>query len=516
MTDPRKVSYDAVVIGAGMAGLVAAATLARGGARVLVCEQADHVGGLFNSFDRNGYVFDGGIKATESSALLLPLLGKLGVLDRVQLHPSRTALITDGELRPIRDFADVEAHFAHLASLFPAEASGLRSVLADTRRVFDVLDAGLTFPVPLDPDAGSGREERKAWMKAHSGLLAAMPGLLPLMKRKLRPHLERSLKDPRLINLLADLFPDGTTAFFGLGYFRMFLDYYYPQGGLRTIPEALASVVTEWGGEIRTGSRVERILVRDGRAGGVRLDDAEEVASAYVIAASDLRHTLTTLIPDARMPARIIDDLLHAEVSHSVFSVFLGLDMPPEALGFEGCGHVFYSPDLEGVTDVDRRSRPDYFRCAPMELSVPCLHDASLAPPGKTGLSVAVMTTWEYNGGWPRTRVEYEAAKSRYARDIIIGLDRLRPGLSQTIEFCETATPRTIEKFTSNTRGAIMGWSYDRDRRFSHGSYLRMRSSVRTPVEGLLTAGHWTLSPGGAPTAAITGMLAGEHVLKSG
>ena len=59
--------FDANVIGAGLAGLTAAASLARGGAHVLVCEQADKVGGLFNLFWRNGYLFDGGIKVVETS-----------------------------------------------------------------------------------------------------------------------------------------------------------------------------------------------------------------------------------------------------------------------------------------------------------------------------------------------------------------------------------------------------------------------------------------------------------------
>jgi phytoene dehydrogenase-like protein len=75
--------YDAIVIGAGLSGLTAAAYLAQTGARVLVCEQAEQVGGLFNSFRRGGYQFDGGIKAAGSSAVMLPMLAQLGLLERV-------------------------------------------------------------------------------------------------------------------------------------------------------------------------------------------------------------------------------------------------------------------------------------------------------------------------------------------------------------------------------------------------------------------------------------------------
>jgi phytoene dehydrogenase-like protein len=77
---PSDYRYDAIVIGAGLSGLTAAAYLAQAGARVLVCEQAEQIGGLFNSFERNGYQFDSGIKAVENSAVMLPMLAQLGLL----------------------------------------------------------------------------------------------------------------------------------------------------------------------------------------------------------------------------------------------------------------------------------------------------------------------------------------------------------------------------------------------------------------------------------------------------
>jgi protoporphyrinogen oxidase len=66
--------YDAIVIGAGLSGLTAAAYLAQAGARVLVCEQAEQVGGLFNSFRRGGYQFYGSIRAVKNSAMKMPML----------------------------------------------------------------------------------------------------------------------------------------------------------------------------------------------------------------------------------------------------------------------------------------------------------------------------------------------------------------------------------------------------------------------------------------------------------
>ncbi len=504
---------DAVIIGAGLAGLTAAATLARAGARVLVCEQAAQAGGLFSSFWRDGFLFDGGIKAVENSAVMMPMLAQFGLLNRAALQPSPIALVTGNRHQPMRGWADVEAYWRTLGALFPTEQSGLQSVLRDGKAVFDLLDALLCFPIPYLAPPGAGSQAQAEWMRAHGRALLRLPRAAALLRRPLRPYLQEHLQHPGLINLLSHLFPEGTSAFFGLGYFRMFLDYHYPRGGIGTIPRVLAEAVREWGGEILLNTRVEQILLRRGQASGVRLSSGEEVAAGHVVAAGDLRHALTELLPQGTLPARFTRRLLQARVSHSVVNVFLGIDLPVERLGLNGCPHVFFSPDIDGIGDSDRRARPDYFRHVPLEISVPCLHQPDLAPPGKTGLIASAMTSWEYDGGWERTPVAYAALKERCTRDVLASLEQLIPGLTARIVFSATATPRTIARLTSNAEGAIMGWSYDRSRTLARGSFLQIRSSVQTPVPRLLVAGHWAFSPGGSPTAVLTGKLAAEAVL---
>lgn len=511
---PRRDDYDVIVIGAGLAGLTAAAFLVRGGARVLVCEQSHQVGGLFNSFWRQGYLFDGGIKAVENSAILLPTLSLLGLLDQVALQPSPVAIIADGHVQPVRGLADIEQHFGLLKSLFPDQQAGLQRVLDDVRAVYRVLDAVLTFPIPFMLPAGSGSAAQKDWMRRNGSVLARLPHVAGLMRGELRPYLSRRLTDQSLVNLLAQVFPEGTSVFFGLGYWRMFLDYYYPRDGIQAIPQALAGAITDAGGEILLQARVEQVLLKGGRATGVRLAYDDVYRAGHVVAACDLRQALTRLCPEAVLPAKLAAGLDRAEVSHSAFNLFLGLNLPPEELATEGCDHVFYLPDREGITDADRIEREDYFARVPQEISIPCLHRPHLAPPGKTGLVVSAMTSWRYGGGWGGAPAHYAALKERCAGQMLASLERQYPGLSDRIEFSFSATPRSIETRTSNAEGAIMGWSYRRGRGLTRGSLLRMREIVLTPVPGLLTAGHWSFSPGGSPIAALTGKLAAEHILK--
>lgn len=509
--------YDVVVIGAGIAGLVAAGYLAKGGARVLVCEQGAQVGGLFNSFQREGYLFDGGIKAVENAGLILPTLGQLGVLDRVHLVKSSIAMITDNVLQPIRGAADLEAYFQHLVALFPNEQRGLQQVHGDARRIFDLLGALLNFS-SLFGQSQDGRSP--SWLRANLGTLSRAPQILGLLNTPLRRYIEQRIHSPALANLLCDLFPDGTTAFFGLAYFGVFLDYYYPEGGIQTVPQALAEAIRNWGGEITLNTRVERIRLSSGRACGVILADGREIDARHVLAASDARQIFTKLLPLESPPGDFMNKLLRAETSHTAFNVFLGVDLPVECLNLQGCGHLFYAPDLEGICEADRLSREDYFAHVPQELSVPCLHDPSLAPPGKTGLILCAMTSWRYADNWGlaggRPTERYERLRQRFAGEMIAALGRFIPELESRIELRLIGTPYTLHARTLNHEGAIMGWSYNRAKTFYRGNFLQMAKAVLTPIPNLLMAGHWAFSPGGSPTAVLTARLAAERILKDG
>ncbi len=506
--------YDVIIIGAGLSGLVAAAYLSKAGASVLVCEQGAQIGGLFNSFQRQGFHFDGGIKAIENSAVMMPMLAQLGLLDQVQLEPNPVAMIIGGATQPIASWQDVSAYFGLLAGLFPGEEKGLHRIQRDTRRIFEILDGMLTFPPPnFDLPGEAGKEARAAWSREHGKKMLRFPQIVRFFNQELLPYLRNHLHDAHLINLVSDLFPQGTSVFFGLGYFRLFLDYYYPREGIAAIPQVLAAAIRGWGGEIRLNARVEQVLLKEGKACGVRLDNGEEILAGQIVAASNLKQALTRLTSESNLPASFAEKLKSAEVSQSVFNVFLGLDVPPEALELPPYHHFFYHPDLRGINAADRLSLPDYFAHVPQEISIPCLANPALAPAGKTGINLSAMTVWEYNGGWEQDPAEYARLKQEYAWQMIRSVENIIPGLSDHIELMFAATPRTIAAMTSNQHGAIMGWSYDRKRTMPRGNFLQMGASIYTPIPGLLTAGHWAYSPGGSPVAVMTGKLAAEAIL---
>ena len=72
-------TYDAIIVGGGIAGLTAAAYLSKAGKSVLLCEQQEKFGGLVNTFERDGFTYDGGVRALEDSGVLFPMLRQLGI-----------------------------------------------------------------------------------------------------------------------------------------------------------------------------------------------------------------------------------------------------------------------------------------------------------------------------------------------------------------------------------------------------------------------------------------------------
>ncbi len=105
-------TYDVIVVGAGMAGLTAAAYIARAGLKVLLCEKEKKTGGLVNSFEYKGFVFDGGIRAIENSGIVAPMLSQLGL--QIDFLPSTVSIGIGEDVIRIESKESVSAYRALL------------------------------------------------------------------------------------------------------------------------------------------------------------------------------------------------------------------------------------------------------------------------------------------------------------------------------------------------------------------------------------------------------------------
>ncbi|NTW45341.1 MAG: FAD-dependent oxidoreductase [Anaerolineaceae bacterium] len=108
--------YDAVVIGGGIAGLTASAYLSKAGKSILLCEKEDKCGGLVNTFERDGFFYDGGIRALENAGVLFPMLRQLGIaLDFV---PNKISVGVEDKVIFINAENDVDQYEDLLKNLY--------------------------------------------------------------------------------------------------------------------------------------------------------------------------------------------------------------------------------------------------------------------------------------------------------------------------------------------------------------------------------------------------------------
>ena len=509
--------YDAIVIGSGIGGMTTAAYLARAGVRVLICEQHSRPGGYFTTFKHKGYAFDGGIQACENLGALLPMLRQLGVLYRLKLGKSPLGMALPDALVPINSISDIVKLYDIMGEKFPTQAEGLKRVGEDTIKLANVLDAFTELPNPL--------------FCSYSELLSALPGWLikyresikhsrmfgQLMRVPMEEYLAEHVTDPHLVRLLQHVFPLGTPASFGLGYIKLFVDYYYPDGGMEAISDVMVQSIRENGGQVMLNTLVEEIIVEDGRAAGVKLKGGEVFRAPFVISNGDAKRTMLKMVPPGTLPNAYRERIEKTGISESAFRLFLGVDIPPDKLPLKGCEHIFpFCPDYQGITYDDMLHSEDYFRRAPQVISVPCLHDRSMAPKGKSGIIINVATVAEWADNWglkngERTP-EYQELKDKVTEETIAITEKLIPGITEKIEVKLSATPYTLERYTLNSGGTLMGWAYNPRETFHNkpGNYLGLGHF--TPIKNLLQVGHWAFYPGGAPSGIAGGKMVADYV----
>ena len=209
----------------------------------------------------------------------------------------------------------------------------------------------------------------------------------------------------------------------------------------------------------------------------------------------------------------------------SVFTLFLAVDMDKKYFSDKATEHFFYTPNRTGQTaagsiprqgdrDAIEKWLKNFFALTTYEISCPVMRDASLAPPGKTGLIVSVLfdyslTKHTQDMGW------YEEFKS-YCEDCI--LDTLNasayPGIKDAILKRFSSTPLTMERYAGTTDGAIVGWAYPNRPMPAESRLPKILNAIKTPIPDVLQAGQWTYSPAGLPVSILTGKIAADRVEK--
>jgi phytoene dehydrogenase-like protein len=518
-----------------MAGLTAGAYLSRAGRKVLLIEKEADIGGLVTSFERGGFVFDGGIRAIENSGIVRPMLSQLGL--EVEFLKSGVSVGFGRDVIKLSGKESLEDYRQLLCRQFPESEADIGAIVAEIERVMEYMDVlyGIDNPLFLDlkDDPSYVFKTILPWLFKY---FLTMPKVARL-SMPVDEYLARFTGNRALIDMIGQHFFKKTPTFFALSYFSLYLDYAYLRGGTAALSARLGGFIRDHGGIILTGAEVMRV-----DPSARELVDATGAVHAYrkLIWAADSKALYRALdmgaVRDEKTAARIAAkeaQIVDKRGGDSVFSVYLSVDIAPERFSEIASAHFFYTPSTRGLSALDpvamQAGSPHRFTddkaaffswmgsfidLNTFEISCPALRDPSLAPAGKTGLIISLLMDYDYalhasERGW------YGELKDFCSKRIVALLDAaIFPGLAAAILDSFAATPLTLAERTGNTDGAITGWAFTNKPVPAVSSLPAVASSVLTPIPDVYQAGQWSFSPSGLPISILTGKLAADRAMK--
>lgn len=519
--------YDAVVVGGGAAGLTAAAYLSKFGYATLLLEKRDQCGGLINSFERDGIVFDGGIRALENAGALFPMLKQLGI--DIDLIKNNISIGIEDQIIEVESEEILHVYQELLVSLYPDLQEAISKIIDEIEKISHLMDIqyGINNPLFLDI-----KEDRDYFIKEVFPWMFKYLINVPRVSSRNQPvvqYLKKFTDNQPLIDIISQHFFKDTPAYFALSYFRLYQDYYYPKGGTGVFSKKLENFIKEQGGEIWTGMNVRYINLEKKI---LQTEGGDEIYFNQLLWAADQKRLYQIIdnkgLTDQKTHSIIQEkqDFLQGKTGNdSVLTVFLSVNLVPGYFGSISTGHFFYTPSRKGLTNAG--SPPydgsweevenwlhDFFELTSYEISIPVLRDESLAPTGKTGLMVSTLfdyhiTKYISDNGWD------DAFRKLLIEKVIDMLEKtVYPGLKESVFDSFAATPLTIQKLTGNSDGAITGWSFTNDPVPAENRLIKISNAVKTPLDDVTQAGQWTYSPSGFPVSLITGKIAADRVDK--
>jgi len=504
------VIYDAVVIGAGMGGLVCASRLVREGLRVVVLEKCPHVGGTSYIFHRKGHGFPMGPLAFSFPQKAKTLLAEAGLTKEIEFRRNHFELLAPGlnviPSKPLKALGE------DLAGSFPAEKNGIEAFFCEIEGIIRLTENIEEW----HPDFLTGDRKIAARKDRDPDLLGRLERIRRLSETHSKNVLEGLVSDDRLRNLLGSLGTDEPEmSMLNLAFMWNVMSevgIWSPACGIHGLADALAEVVTARGGDIRLSTPAAGILTKEGRASGVTIGDGEILRSRWVVSTADYKTTFLDLLPSGDVPPQHFDLVRKVPYTGSELCVYLGVDEGRVDLTRMRADHVFYRREIRAGGSFN----PEDFANREVEICLWAKDAPGLVPEGRASILLRTAFPFDPFAAW-RTgdklrRHGYREFKTRLARGLVETAEHILPGLSSSIEVLEAATPLTYQDWGNRRLGSIAGWTWSADK----AGELPGKLLVETPVPNLLTAGIYAATElflGGVPTALLTGTIAARLIL---
>jgi phytoene dehydrogenase-like protein len=510
---------DVVVIGAGHNGLVCAAYLSRSGYRVTVIEAGDDVGGASTTRP-----LADGFNVSACAHLLYQL--HPGVIEDLDLEQHGLTYAARDlptiALGPSAEIRRISGATVTGAGLSGNDVTAYRRFHEQMVRYAGLLSRAAEIRPPMLVDGDWQDRMALVRLALRTRLLGRddMRSLLRVGAINLFDVLNETLEDELLKGTLsmdgvlgAHMGPRSPNTVLGFIYRRLDAVFGFdgpalPAGGMGRIAEAVSASARSSGVEVRTGTRVERVLLDGERAAGVVLAGGERLSADLVVSNADPKTTFEDLVGFPQLETGFSRRIRNLRMRGTAAKLHLALESLPEFTGVSADdigGRLVIAPSMIHVERAFDPAKYGGWSPAPvMEINIPSVHDPSLAPTGKHVLSAIVQfAPYELKGGWQSARDEFTAV-------LIDRLSEYAPGIRELIVAAELLTPRDIEQ-QFGIRGGH--WHHGE---LSLDQFMMLRpvpgaSQYATPLDGLYLCGAGC-HPGGG-VMGLAGRNAAQEII---
>ncbi|GFG76645.1 phytoene desaturase family protein [Mycobacterium botniense] len=477
-----------VVVGAGLAGLSAALHLAGRGHAVTVVEREPWPGGRAGRVDIGGYRLDTGPTVLTMPDVIDEVFAAVGAerssrLDLLPVDPAYRAVFADGSA------LDVHSDGERMASAIEdfagaAQARGYRQLRDWLTRL---------YRTEFDRFIAANFDSPLSLLNVQLARLAAIGGF-----RRWDSMVSRYISDPRLRrvftfqSLYAGVAPHRALAIYAvIAYMDTISGVFFPRGGMRALPDALAAAAVDNGVQFHYGSTVTHLDIVNGRVTAVHTDHAQRVACDAVVLTTELPQTYRLL---GRQPRRIWP--LRASPSAVVVHVGCRSIYPATA------HHTLCFGAAWQQTFTDIIDRGQLMRDPSLLVTRPTASDPGLAPAGRDLLYVLAPAP-NLSG----TTIDWSSVGGGYAESLLDTVQaRLLPGLRDDAQLLHLVHPADWAR-----QGMLAGTPFSLAHTFTQTGPFRPANTVRG-IDNAVLAGASTIPGVGVPTALISGRLAADRI----
>ncbi|MEO0397827.1 MAG: NAD(P)/FAD-dependent oxidoreductase [Pseudomonadota bacterium] len=520
--------YDAVIIGAGHNGLTNAAYLAKAGLNVVVVEKNDYIGGAAVSrelepgfwYSSCSYVcsmmrqvIHRDLDLTRHGLMLVPYLGTVSFAD-------------DGST--LLGYHSEGPNYNELRRLSPHDADAMFRFMTDLER-YSTLIRKTLLRTPPDPTSFKPRDIQELiflaktfWEMGEEQVYEYIRFFTMSAAEFLEDYFENDfikavMATPGIIGTALGVESPGS-AYVLLHHVMGDVDgnigaWGLARGGMGAISNALASALKAHGGDILTGSGVDQIIVRNGAATGVALENGDEVYGDIVVSNLDAKRTFTKVMDRKDIPEEIFKKAENFKIRGSSGKVNIALSgLPkfnnvPENRYIDRGGQQFAGSMRTLEKAYDSWKRGTWSEDPFIEAVIPSAWDPTVAPAGKHWMSNFIQYCPPKLADGPWTPVK----RDQFGKTIIDKIERYAPGFQDLIVHMEVRTPHEIENEVGLTEGNIFQGELTIDQLLFNRPFPGY-AQYRMPVKNMYMCGSST-HPGGGVSSACGANAAREILM---